>query len=50
MHWADGGQLDLAAISDAARRQGAALVLDLTQSLGVLPFDMAAIRHMMVLR
>tara|TARA_R110000744_G_scaffold125730_13_gene231837 strand:- start:36861 stop:37994 length:1134 start_codon:yes stop_codon:yes gene_type:complete len=44
VHWADGGQLDLAAISDAARRQGAALVLDLTQSLGVLPFDMAAIQ------
>jgi selenocysteine lyase/cysteine desulfurase len=44
VHWADGGALDLAAISDAARRQGAALVLDLTQSLGVLPFDMAAIQ------
>lgn len=44
VHWADGGQLDLPAISEAARRQGAALVLDLTQSLGVLPFDMAAIQ------
>ena len=44
VHWADGGLLDLAAISEAARRQGAALVLDLTQSLGVLPFDMAAIQ------
>tara|TARA_R110002073_G_scaffold6054_6_gene36502 strand:- start:7665 stop:8798 length:1134 start_codon:yes stop_codon:yes gene_type:complete len=44
VHWADGGQLDLAAISDAARRQGAALVLDLTQSLGVMPFEMAAIQ------
>jgi selenocysteine lyase/cysteine desulfurase len=44
VHWADGGALDLAAISDAARRQGAALVLDLTQSLGVMPFDLAAIQ------
>lgn len=44
VHWADGGQLDLPAISDAARRQGAALVLDLTQSLGALPFDLPAIQ------
>ncbi|WP_291843970.1 aminotransferase class V-fold PLP-dependent enzyme [Maricaulis sp.] len=44
VHWADGGALDLAAISDAARRQGAALVLDLTQSLGVMPFDLSAIQ------
>ncbi len=44
VHWADGGALDLAAISDSARRQGAALVLDLTQSLGVMPFDLAAIQ------
>ncbi|WP_233128235.1 aminotransferase class V-fold PLP-dependent enzyme [Maricaulis sp. W15] len=44
VHWADGGALDLAAISDAARRQGAALVLDLTQSLGMMPFDLAAIQ------
>ncbi|WP_300531451.1 aminotransferase class V-fold PLP-dependent enzyme [Maricaulis sp.] len=44
VHWSDGGQLDLARISDAARRQGAALVLDLTQSLGALPFDLDAIQ------
>lgn len=44
VHWADGGAIDLAAISDAARRQGAALVLDLTQSLGVMPFDLQAIQ------
>jgi selenocysteine lyase/cysteine desulfurase len=44
VHWADGGCLDLARISDAARRQGAALVVDLTQSLGALPFDMPAIQ------
>lgn len=44
VHWADGGMLDLPAISEAARIQGAALVLDLTQSLGVLPFDLHAIQ------
>jgi selenocysteine lyase/cysteine desulfurase len=44
VHWADGGQLDLAAVSEAARRQGAALVLDLTQSLGAQPVDMQAIQ------
>lgn len=44
VHWADGGQIDLPAVSQAARRQGAALVLDLTQSLGALPFDMARIQ------
>lgn len=42
-HWTDGGLLDLAAIGRAARRQGAALVIDATQSLGALPFDVAAI-------
>lgn len=44
VHWVDGGRLDLAHISETARRQGAALVLDLTQSLGALPFDMPRIQ------
>ena len=44
VHWADGGAIDLAAVSEAARRQGAALVLDLTQSLGVMPFDLPRIQ------
>lgn len=43
VHWIDGGRIDLEAISQAARTHGAALVLDLTQSLGVLPFDAATI-------
>src|SRR5690606_23715228 len=38
-HWCDGGYVDLEAVGAAARAQGAALVLDLTQSLGALPFD-----------
>ena len=43
VHWIDGGLVDLAAVGAAARRHGAALVLDLTQSLGALPFDAAAV-------
>lgn len=44
VHWSDGGRVDLPRVSEAARRQGAALVLDLTQSLGALPFDLEAIQ------
>ncbi len=42
-HWADGGLLDLVAIGQACRAAGAALVLDLTQSLGALPFNIAEV-------
>ena len=38
-HWADGGFVDLVKVGTACRAVGAALVLDLTQSLGALPFD-----------
>jgi selenocysteine lyase/cysteine desulfurase len=38
VHWIDGEQLDLVTIGKASRSHGAALVLDLTQSLGALPF------------
>jgi selenocysteine lyase/cysteine desulfurase len=38
VHWTSGGRLDLARIEQPCRQIGAALVLDLTQSLGVLPF------------
>lgn len=44
VHWADGGVLDLARISKMAKTYGAALVLDLTQSLGALPFDVAEVK------
>ncbi|QNL20236.1 aminotransferase class V-fold PLP-dependent enzyme [Hyphobacterium sp. CCMP332] len=44
VHWADGGRVDLKAVSDKLRAHGAKLVLDLTQSLGTAPFDLAAIR------
>ena len=38
-HWRDGRLLDLDAVADAARARGVPLVLDLSQSLGVLPCD-----------
>jgi selenocysteine lyase/cysteine desulfurase len=40
VHWTSGGRLDLVRIGAACRKLGAALVLDLTQSLGALPFSM----------
>ncbi len=42
-HWTDGGLLDLARIRAALDRVGAALALDVTQSLGVLPLDLATV-------
>ena len=42
-HWADGGLIDLVAVGAACRKFGAALVLDLTQSLGAIPFDVGAV-------
>lgn len=43
VHWIDGGRIDLQAVSAAAKSHGAALVLDLTQSLGVMAFDVARV-------
>ncbi len=43
-HWADGTLLDLERIGARCREAGTALVLDLTQSLGALPFDVARVR------
>ena len=39
VHWTSGGRLDLVRIGAACRKIGAALALDLTQSLGALPFS-----------
>jgi selenocysteine lyase/cysteine desulfurase len=39
VQWTSGGRLDLVRIGEACRKRGAALVLDLTQSLGALPFS-----------
>ncbi|HSE52121.1 MAG TPA: aminotransferase class V-fold PLP-dependent enzyme [Gemmatimonadales bacterium] len=43
-HWTDGGLLDLVRIRDALDTVGAALVLDVTQSLGALPLDLTRVR------
>ena len=39
VHWADGTLFDLAAVREKSRHHDAFLVLDLTQSLGALPFS-----------
>ncbi len=43
VHWSSGAVIDLAAVSAACKRIGAALALDLSQSLGAMPFDVQAI-------
>jgi selenocysteine lyase/cysteine desulfurase len=44
VQWTSGGRLDLVCIGEVCRKLGAALALDLTQSLGVLPFDISAVQ------
>lgn len=44
VHWTDGTAFDLAAIGAKAREVGAALVVDGTQSIGALPFDVQALK------
>jgi selenocysteine lyase/cysteine desulfurase len=39
VQWTSGGRLDLVRIGEACHKVGAALALDLTQSLGALPFS-----------
>ena len=43
-HWMDGSRLDLAQIGDTAKACGAAFILDLSQSLGVVPLDVGTLR------
>lgn len=43
-HWASGGLLDLEVLGAACEAQGAALVLDITQSAGALPIDLQRVR------
>ena len=43
-HWADGTRFDLAAIRKRSRELGALLVIDGTQSVGALPFDVEALQ------
>ena len=44
VHWADGTRFDLARIGARARDVGAVFVVDGTQSVGAVPFDVPAIR------
>lgn len=44
VQWSTGGLLDLERIGAACRQLGTALVLDLTQSLGVYPFDVRSVQ------
>lgn len=43
-HWTNGARLDLELISEEARSAGAALVLDVTQSLGAMPLNFKVIK------
>ncbi|TFH49625.1 MAG: aminotransferase class V-fold PLP-dependent enzyme [Lysobacterales bacterium] len=43
-HWADGALLDLQSIGQRCRELGASLVLDVTQSAGVMPLDVSLIQ------
>jgi selenocysteine lyase/cysteine desulfurase len=44
VHWADGTRFDLERIGERAREVGAMLVVDGTQSVGALPFDVERVR------
>src|SRR5690606_28089578 len=44
VHWADGTRFDLEAIRKRTREVGALLVIDGTQSVGALPFDVQHIQ------
>jgi selenocysteine lyase/cysteine desulfurase len=43
-HWADGTKFDLSAIRKRTAEVGALLIIDGTQSVGALPFDVSAIK------
>jgi selenocysteine lyase/cysteine desulfurase len=45
VQWTSGGRLDLVRIGAACRKLGTALVLDLTQSLGALPFSVGGLKN-----
>src|SRR5713101_3269240 len=44
VQWTSGGRLDLVRIGAACRKIGSALALDLTQSLGALPFSVSDVQ------
>jgi selenocysteine lyase/cysteine desulfurase len=44
VHWTDGGLVDLDRVAARTREAGARLVVDASQSAGVMPLDVAALR------
>lgn len=44
VHWVDGSLFDLKQIREVSKRHDAALIIDGTQSLGALPFDVQVIK------
>jgi len=44
VHWTDGSLLDLEAVVPAARRAGAVVAIDASQSLGAMPLDVSRLR------
>lgn len=43
-HWTDGSVVDLVRVGERARAVGAALVIDVTQSLGAVPLDVTKVQ------
>jgi len=43
-HWTNGARIDIAPIAHACRESGCALIVDASQSLGVVPFDVNEIQ------
>lgn len=43
VHWGDGSEIGLEPAAEALRKQGAALLIDATQSAGVLPLEVASV-------
>jgi len=43
VHWSDGGLLDMHAIAASLRQQGAALLVDATHSVGVIPTEVTTL-------
>ncbi len=44
VHWTDGTALDLVAVGRRCREVGSAFVVDATQTIGAVPFDLQAVR------
>ncbi len=44
VHWTTGTQFDIVRIAEKVRAVGAALIVDATQSLGTLPFDVSEVQ------